>query len=227
MVVDETETQVDETSPEKEETSQESRVDSQEQVISKLMEKIRSDTLAELGRVRKAAEDAIKRATSESKLVAQQLLEQREREDLEAAKDEPDKQAVIRERMARRQKESELAETQTKLTEANAKLQELSTKEVETTRERSTKEIAERLKVNPTRLAELVKFTNGSAEAIEEIAKEMPKLTSQPKNPIRPDSSETAGGTAKTKTQIQQDYIGGKINTVQYAEKMKASGFTP
>lgn len=226
MAVDETTTEVGVTSPETEVTSQETQANLKERV-DKLMEKVRSDSLAELGRVRKAADEAIKKATSEATKVYQELIKQREVEDLEAVKDEPDKVATIRERQARRQKETELVEVQTKLNEANTRLQELATREAETTKEKSTREIAERLKVNPTRLAELVKFTDGSIEAIEEIAKEMPKLNPIPSRSIRPDSSETAGGTAKTKTQIQQDYIGGKINAVQYAEKMKASGFTP
>ena len=77
--------------------------------------------------------------------------------------------------------------------------------------------------------ADKVKFTNGSVEAIEAIAELMPKLNANPppKNNFRPDSSETTGGTPKSVTQIQQDYIKGKINTVQYSDKMKALGKSP
>jgi len=226
MAVDETTIEGDVTSPESKETSQEPQKDLLEQV-NKLMEKVRSDSLAEMGRVRKAADEAIKKATSEATKVYQELIKQREAEDLEAVRDEPDKVATIRERQARRQKETELAEAQTKLNEANTRLQELSTKDVEANRERVTKEIAERLKVDSARLVKLAKFTDGSAEAIEEIAKEMPKLNTTPPKPLRPDSSETAGGTGKTKTQIQQDFIGGKITNAQYSEKMKAIGAQP
>jgi len=226
MAVDEPETQEDQTSAEEQETSQEPQGYSQEQV-NKLMEKVRSDSLAELGRVRKAAEDSIRKATTEATKTYQELIRQRETEELEAARDEPDKVAVIRERQARRAKDAELTEVQIKLNDANTRLQELSTREEAVARERTTRETAERLKVNPARLAELAKFTNGSAEAIEEIAKEMPKLNATAPRAIRPDSSDTAGGTPKTKTKIQEDYIGGKINAVQYGEQMKALGLQP
>jgi len=226
MAVDETKTEVGVTSPETEVTSQEPPRFSQEQV-DKLMDKVRSDSLSELGRVRKSAEEAIKKATTEATRVYRELIKQREAEELEAVREEPDKAAVIRERQARRQTQSELTEAQTELKEANTRLQELSARDVETNRERTTREVSERLKVDPARLAKLVKFTDGSAEAIEEIAKEMPKLITTPKNPLRPDSNDTVGGTAKTKTQIQEDYIKGKITNVQYTEKMKALGFMP
>jgi hypothetical protein len=225
MVVDEKVEGQDLASDKQPETSQEPKAYSEEQV-NKLMEKIRSDSLAELGRMRKATEEAIKKATEASKIQVQEILKLREQEELESARDEPDKVATIRERQVRRQKESELAEAQAKLNEATSKLQELSTKELEASKEKTTSEIASRLKVDPIKLAKMAKFTDGSAEAIEEIAKDLPKVT-PPRNNFRPDSNDTAGGTAKTKTQIQEDYIKGKINSIQYAEKMKGAGFSP
>jgi hypothetical protein len=209
-------------------TSQETQAYSKEQV-DKLMEKVRSDSLAELGRVRKAAEDAIKKSTDAATARYQELIKQRELEELENAKDEPDKLAVIKERQLRRQKEAELAKAQEELNEKNARLQELSTKDAETSRGNVSREIAERLKVDPAKLAKLAKFTDGSAEAIEDIAKDLPKLNPTPTRNVnlRPDSNDAAGGTGKTKTQIQEDYVKGKINNIQYAEQMKAHGYTP
>jgi hypothetical protein len=213
------------TSPDSQETSQEPQTYTKEHV-DKLLEKVRSDSLAEFGRVRKAAEDAIKKATESSHTRITQLLKEQEERELELSKGNPDAMTVIKERNTRRQRESELTRAQEELNEARAKIQEFSTKDAETVRERVTRETAERLKVDPVRLAKLAKFTDGSASAIEELAGELPKLTPA-RNNLRPDSNETAGGTPQSVTQIQQDYIKGKINTVQYGEKMKALGRQP
>lgn len=224
-MVDEPKPEVDLSSPETKETSQ-PEVYSRKQVDS-LMEKVRSDSLAELGRVRKAAEEAIKKSTEAANKNFQAILKQREDEELAAAKDEPDKQVAIRERQQRRQKEAELAQAQEELNESKARLQELSQKTTEFTRDQISNDIAKRLKVDPVKLAKLVKFTDGSAQAIEEIASEMPKLTPPPQNNFRPDSNETTGGSQKSVTQVQQDFIAGKISNAQYSEKMKALGKSP
>ena len=191
--------------------------------LDKAIRDARTAVTADVGRLKAESDKAYKAATAASERLVRLQREQEERE-LESAKNEPDKLTAIRERQTRRQKETELEEAQKKLDEANTKLQELSTRDAETTRERTTREIAERLRVDTSRLTKLAKYTDGSAEAIEEIAKELPKLAPKQTTNFRPDSSEAAGGTPRSVEQVQKDYIAGKINTVQYAEKMKALG---
>jgi hypothetical protein len=198
-----------------------------EKKYEKLLEKVRSDSLAELGRVRKAAEDAIRKATESSNSQIAKLIKEQEDRELEAVKGNPDASTAIKERQTRRQRETELTKAQEELNEAKNRLQELSNKDKDTVKERTTREIAERLKIDPVKLADKVKFTDGSAEAIEAIAEMMPKLSPQPRNNFRPDSNEAAGGSIQSVTQIQQDYIKGKINTIQYSDKMKAMGKSP
>lgn len=204
------------------ETTETPKTYTQEQ-LDKAIRDAKTSVTADVGRMKAEADRALKAAQAASDRLQKLQREQEDRE-LEAAKSEPDKLTAIRERQARRQKETELEEARSKLDEANNKLQELSTKEAETAKEHRTREIAERLKVDTSKLAKLAKYTDGSAEAIEEIAKEMPKLAPKPNTNFRPDNSEAAGGTPKSVSQVQQDYIAGRINTVQYAEKMKALG---
>ena len=154
------------------------------------------------------------------------LREQEEREQAEA-EGEPDKLAIIRERQLRRQRESDLTAKQTELDEANARLQELSQKDSEVSRGINIREVASRLKVDPAKLAKLAKYTDGSVAVIEEFAAELPKLTTTPRSNLRVDSNDAVGGTAKTKSQIQSDFVAGKINNEEYAKQMKARGFQP
>ena len=228
MPVDEKELNQDvNTSEQAPETSHEPDKFTKEEV-DKITAKIRSDTESALGRIRKETSEAIRKATETTAARYQEIIKQREDEELAAAKDEPDRQAAIRERQQRRQKEAELATAREELNETKTRLQEYATKTSEITRDQNAAEIAKRLKVDPVKLAKLVKFTDGSATAIEEIASEMPKLNNpSPRNNFQPDSNETAGGTPKSVTQVQQDFIAGKINNAQYSEKMKALGKSP
>ena len=224
METDGTQTQDDvKLNPEKEQTPQ---TYTKEQV-EKLVRDARTAVQADVGRMRTEADKALKAAQSASERLLRLQKEQDDRE-LDAAKDNPPIQTAIQERQRRRQAESDLQVAQDKLNETNSKLQELSNKEKEVARERITHEIATRLNVDPARLVKMAKFTDGSATEIEDIAKELPKLNpSPPRNTFRPDSNETVGGSPQSVTQIQEDYVKGKISNVQYSEKMKALGKTP
>ncbi len=230
MVTDGTKTEVGATtSPEQQGTPQETPTYSQIHV-DKLLEKVKSDSLAELGRVRKAAEDAIKKTTESSNARITQLIKEQEERELEAVKGNNDAITAIKERQARRKAEDELAKAREELSQKDSRLSELSTKEQETAREKRISEIAVRLKVDKAKLANLSKFTDGSAEAIESLAQEMPKANAQspnPQNSLKPDNSEAAGGTGKTKYQIMADFNGGKINNEEYAKQMKSHGWQP
>jgi hypothetical protein len=227
--MDGTETKVDATtSPESKGTSAEPQVYVKDHV-DKLLEKLKSDSLAELGRVTKASQEAIRKVTESSNARITQLIKEQEERELQTAQGNPDALNVIKEKQSHRQTKSELTKAQEELNETKVKLQELSTKTTETTRETTIREIAMKLKVDPEKLTKLAKFTDGNATAIEEIANELPKLNTNPtpKNNFRPDSGDTTGGVGKTKLQLQSDYISGKIPTELYEKQMKERGWKP
>ena len=153
--------------------------------------KARSDALADIGRYKKSAEDAIKAVKAAEERINRMLKEQEDSE-LAAARDEPDKLTLIRERQARRMAESDLAKVRQELSEKDERVKLLDEQEAKSTKERNTREIATRLNVDANRLAKLAKLTDGSLEAIEEIAKELPKKGETA--PLRPDSGKTIGG---------------------------------
>lgn len=195
--------------------------------VDKLLEKLRSDSLAELGRVRKAAEDAIRKNTESSNTRLNQLIKEQEERELQLAQGNNDALAVIKEKQARRKLEDELAKAREELNLKDSKLSELSTKDQETAKEKRISEIASRLKVDTKKLMNLSKFTDGSAEAIESIANELPKIVQQPANSYKPDNNQTSGGSGMSKYQLMSDYSSGKINIAQYEERMKANGWQP
>lgn len=153
--------------------------------------KAKSDVSAELGRVKKLNADLIK----SSQLIQERLTRRDEEEDereRERYQDNPDKLSAIGERIKRRNTESELAEVRLELNEKAERIKLLDENEVESTKEQNAREIASRLGVDSKRLAKLAKFTDGSREAIEEIAGDLPK-TGEPLTLIV-DSSRTIGG---------------------------------
>lgn len=155
----------------------------QEQV-DKAVRDARSAVLADAGRSKTAAEKALSRLSELEKRIAD--------EELEAARDEPDKLTALRERQQRRQAESELAQVRQELSERDELVKQHETEKAEAMRERNTLDIATRMNVDPVRLAKLAKFTDGTAEAIEDIAKELPRKDGKP--PLKLDSSGTIGG---------------------------------
>ena len=71
----------------------------------------------------------------------------------------------------------------------------------EATKERNAREIASRLSVNANLLAKLAKSTDGSTEAIEEIAKELPKKGED--KTLKADSGKTIGGSGGIPTNME------------------------
>ncbi len=138
----------------------------------------RTAVLADVNRAKKLAEDALTR-------VNQRLIELEEAEE-EAHRDDPESLAAIKARRQQRAKEADLAQKDTELEEAKARLKTLET-------EKAVTEVATQLGVNPSALAKLAKFTDGSKEAIEEIAAELPKETPG-MGTRRPDSNNSRGG---------------------------------
>lgn len=198
----------------------------QEQV-DKAVRDARTAVMADIGRQKAEAEKALKAATAAQERLAK-LEQERLEAELEAAKDQPDRIKLIRESQRRKDLESKLEKAETELNEHKARITELSQKETESKKVTASQQIATRLNVDPVMLAKLAKFTDGTAEAIEEIAQSLPKI--QPQNPaptFRPDSNRTSGGVSQTILDVKKDYIAGKINAVQRAEKLRALGETP
>ncbi|KKN04781.1 hypothetical protein LCGC14_1094100, partial [marine sediment metagenome] len=66
------------------------------------------------------------------------------------------------------------------------------------------REIATRLSVEPERLIRLASRTDGTTEAIEDVAKDLPKL--EPQEPLNPDSNRSFGGT-QSEEKIRKNYM--------------------
>jgi DNA-binding MurR/RpiR family transcriptional regulator len=151
------------------------------------------------------------------------MEKERQEAELEAAKDEPDKLAKIRLQQELKKRESDLAKAQDELNNATTKINELTSKDKEINLQTSVKEIAKKMGVSEVTLSKLAKFTDGTVEAIEELAKDLPKQDTK----LEPDDNRSHGGSPQSVNQIRSDYIAGKINSVQYAEKLKAVGAQP
>jgi len=148
----------------------------------------KSDALSEIGRYKTSAENAIKAAKAAGERLDRMLKEQEDAE-LEAARDEPDKLTGIRARQAQRQRDTDLEERERKLKESEDEHAEALKGVVESTKEQNAREIATRLNVD---FEPLVKFTDGSTEAMEELAKSLPKKGEG--TALKPDSGKTIGG---------------------------------
>lgn len=163
-----------------------------------------SAILADVGRQKKATDDAMKTATAAQARLDKMLKEQTDAE-LEAARDNPEQLSGIRERQRRREMESQLEEARQELTDKTAKLTQYESRDAETARETKAVEIATRLNVDAARLIKMSKYTDGTPEAIEDLAKELPKKDGKPGG-LRPDSSASIGG-GSTWEQVRAAYI--------------------
>jgi len=122
-----------------------------------------------------------------------QWRKDRDEAELEAARDEPDKLTLIQQRQKVRDKlvevarrESELNTREEKVKEANAQAEEF----------RRTQQAAEISVKHGVDFDSLIKFTDGSPEAMEELAKKLPKTGEHViRSPLHPDSGRTIGGT--------------------------------
>lgn len=197
--------------------------------VEEAVRKARSDAMADVGRLRKAVDDAMKVANAATERLTRFQKDQEEAE-LAAVKDDPDKLTSIRARQRAKELEAQLAERDAKLSEANTKLAEYNQKEAEEAKGKVAREVAKELEVDAATLVKLAKYTDGSLEAIKDIASTLPKKQESNNNPspnFRPDSNRTSGGASKTVMQTKQDYISGRINAVQYEEQLKALGAKP
>ncbi len=160
-----------------------------EEEHQKAVRDARSAVMADAIRAKKVAEDALSRMDK--------MMKEQEENELESAQDNPGLLTAIRERQARKKVESELNQARQELNERDERLKQLDTERAETSREANVNQVAARLGVDAARLAKLAKFTDGSLEVIEDLAKELPKKEDKP---LRPDSGGTMGGSKAWET---------------------------
>lgn len=154
---------------------------------NKMVRDAQSAVLADVGRAKKAAEDAIARLNK--------LEQERLDAELEAAKDDPPALAHIQEKQAHQQTKAELEKERLTRTELEEKLKQWNEEQAATAKERKAREIAARLNVDASKLVNLARFTDGTPEAIEAVAKELPKAGRK----LKPDSGSMVGGVMTDK----------------------------
>ena len=155
-----------------------------EQVSTKAV----SDALSKAGRTATTLEkrEATVKATED-----RMAQERRERDQAELnAAEEPERRSAIEERHKHRETKSELAKTKLELEAEREKSKEADAQAQEFECTQRAAEIAVKHGVD---FNTLVKFTDGSAEAMEELAQHLPKKGEE-KPPLKPDSGRTTGG---------------------------------
>lgn len=164
---------------------------------------MRNAVLGEAGKVKAEGEKALKAGQAALDRIAKWEQEQVERE-LEAHKDDPAEIRRIRAEQKAKEVESKLATREQELSAEREKLKTFEVEKAEATKTQTIGAIAKRLDVDVEKLIKLSKHTDGSPEAIEEIAKELPKVN--PKKPLRPDSNRSIGGNL-TWEQVRSAFI--------------------
>ncbi len=178
------------TSAETKETSEAKPETFTKEQLAEAKQQGKSDGLADVGRLKKENEKLVATSQKLNTRIDRFYKDQDEAE-LEANKGNPEQLNAIRERQGKRAAESNLDSVTQELDEANQKLKLQDAAMVESTKERKAREVATRLGVDEKRLAKLVRFTDGSDEVIEDIAKELPKKGEA--KALVVDSSKTTG----------------------------------
>lgn len=218
--MDETkETQGVATSEDTKGTSEETKTFTEEQVAER-ERKAASDVSAELGRMKKLNEGLIK-----SSQAIQDRLDKRDREEVERERekyqDQPDKLSAITERQARREAESKLTKAEQELEDERAKTTEAQGVSAKYTKEQNARGIATRLGVD---FEPLLKHTDGSTEAMEDLAKSLPKKGET--QTLTPDSGKTIGGGLSDEAFIKRLGEGGEPLTKDDLGRAKKLGIT-
>jgi len=110
---------------------------------------------------------------------------------------------------------------------AQAKIAEYDAKDKEMTKKQQLQSIASEHGVDAATLEALAKHTTGTPEAIQEIAKALPKVSVSVVPDLRPDSNRTRGGSPVNKYQIMANFVSGKIGNEEYAKQLAAIGEKP
>lgn len=130
-----------------------------------------------------------KKMQTDLKAEREQWQKDRDIAEQESAGEDQDALKSVQERQRQRAKETELAQRKRELDEKELKITEAQKEVAESTKERNAREIATRLNVD---YESLMKFTDGSKEAMEELAKQLSEKEAKP--PLKTDSSTTIGG---------------------------------
>lgn len=186
----------------------------------------------------KAVSDALSAAGRDAKTIteksaeAQQILEaaqqlqrdtKADRERWQDERDEADREVVradtealksLDERIRQRKERDKLAEDRRKLDDDTAKHQTKFQKAEEAERRANATEIATRHNVDAENL---IKFTDGSPEAMEGLAQTLPKKT-EPKPALKIDSSKTVGAKGRKPSQEELD----KASPAEFDAKVKS-----
>jgi hypothetical protein len=162
----------------------------------------RSAALAEVGRLKKSSEEAVKQAQAAQSRI-NKLMEDQDKYELEIANGNPEQLSAVQERQKRRRIESELeTERQTKLN-LEQRLKDIEETQTQTQREQIVSKLATQYNVSADKLSKLAKFTDGTPEAIEDIAKDLPK---KQESNLKVDSNTTIGGVTQWEKQ-REAYI--------------------
>jgi len=190
--------------------------------VDKAVKDARSADRAEIGRLRSQADSALAAAKAAQERLDRSIKEADERE-LEEARDDPPRLTALQERQKRRAAESELVTARQELNQKGEQLTQLEKERSDASRERIVKEVSDRFKVDPARLAKLARFSEGTPEAIEDIAKE---LSAGGSKPLKPDSGIAVGGNLN-REQIIANYVANPRNPSsreQYHELRRKEG---
>ena len=198
MVSDRPETQTDVTlSIEDTETSEKPTITQTQ--LEEAKRQATSDALSDSRRLQREAENAIKALTGANDRTKARLKELEDAE-LKAAEGDSEQLNAVTERRKRRQVETELDEATLKLNQRDGELSQIKEDSAKAVKGEKAREIATRLNVDADRLIKLSKFTDGSAEAMEELANGL--LKKQEVRPIvKSDSGENTGSGGKTDEQ--------------------------
>lgn len=192
MDTDGTETQTDATlSDENTETPKEETQVTQTQLDKAVLD-ARTSALADVGRFQRESEAAVKAATAALDRTKKIRLEMDEIE-LQNAEGSSEQLSAVKERQKRRTAETELDEATLKLTQRDEELSRIKEDSAKATQGEKAREIATRLGIDADGLIRLSKFTDGSVEAMEELAKELPKKQAI-REKIESDSNQGGGG---------------------------------
>jgi len=156
--------------------------------VDTVSQKAVSDALSKAGRTATAFEKREVAVKATEDRIAQERKD-KDQAELDAVKDDHEARSAIEERHKHRDTKSQLAKVTQELEDEKERGKQRDEDTVKSTKERNAREIATRLEVDAS---QLLKFTDGSSEAMEELAKVLPKLGTIP--PIKLDSGKTTGG---------------------------------
>ena len=168
--------------------------------VDKAVRDAKSAALADVGRFKAESTNALKAAQAAQERVNQMLKDQEARE-LEDARGDPERLSIVQERQRRRALETELGAMRLELQEKNTTLQQLQSETTEVQRNRLVEQTASRYQVDVARLGKMAKYTDGSIEQIEDLAKELAV-----KSALKADSGGAIGGTGSWE-EIRSAYI--------------------